>query len=177
MIGANPLAGARCTKSLAVGATVKLIAPSDSDLHYGLLKRIEDGEVEWIKKAFSDEDLSTLGREEVAFVVDAVFVTHGPRHPLCMAVSVQIYCVLTDDECRCTNLQFVPPPANTRQRRRRSKSQYFYAPLYTHRRTTPSRRHHIGQRLQAVRTDPPRDCSGPAVWSWYSSGQTWCSQA
>lgn len=81
VVGSNPLAGARCSKSLEVGATVKLVAPADSQLHYGLLKRIEEGEVEWIKRDFQDDDLSTLGREEVAYVVDAVFITLGPKHP------------------------------------------------------------------------------------------------
>lgn len=164
VIGANPLAGARCTQSLGAGATVKLIAPGDSDLHYGLRKRIEDGEVEWIRKAFTDEDLSTFGRDEVAFVVDAVFVTHGPRHPLSMADSMQIYCALTDDACRRTNFHFMPPAAYTRQCRRRPKPQHFHAPLHIYRWTTPSRCHDVGQRLQVVRADSPRDCSSPSVW-------------
>lgn len=81
VIGSNPLAGARCTKSLEVGAVVKLIAPAEAELHYGLLKRIEEKQVEWIQRDFKDEDLKTLGREEVDNVVDGVFVTLGPRHP------------------------------------------------------------------------------------------------
>jgi uroporphyrin-III C-methyltransferase len=83
VIGSNPLAGARCTKSLEVGAVVKLIAPADATLHYGLMKRIDEKEVEWIKRDFQDEDLEMLGREEVDHVVDAVFVTLGPKHPSC----------------------------------------------------------------------------------------------
>ena len=82
IIGSNPLAGARCTKSLEVGAVAKLIAPADSTLHYGLIKRIEEKEVEWIRREFVEEDLKTLGREEVDHVVDCVFVTLGCRHPL-----------------------------------------------------------------------------------------------
>lgn len=81
VIGTNPLAGARCAKSLEVGATVKLIAPADADLHYGLMKRVEEGQVEWIKKDFDNGDLRTLGREEVDGVADAVFVTLGGKHP------------------------------------------------------------------------------------------------
>jgi len=82
IIGSNPLAGARCTKSLEVGAVAKLIAPADSELHYGLVKRIEEKEVAWIQREFKEEDLKTLGREEVDNVVDCVFVTLGSRHPL-----------------------------------------------------------------------------------------------
>lgn len=82
IIGSNPLAGARCTKSLEVGAVAKLIAPADAELHYGLVKRIEEKEVDWIQREFQEEDLKTLGREEVDNVVDCVFVTLGARHPL-----------------------------------------------------------------------------------------------
>lgn len=81
VIGTNPLAGARCSKSLEVGATVKLIAPATAELHYGLSKRIDEGQVEWLKKDFGESDLRSLGREEVDGVVDAVFVTSGGRHP------------------------------------------------------------------------------------------------
>jgi len=82
IIGSNPLAGARCARSVEVGATAKLIAPEENHVHYGLMKRIEDGQVEWIKREFKDDDLTILGREEVEYVVDAVFVTLGGQHPL-----------------------------------------------------------------------------------------------
>lgn len=82
IVGCNPLAGARCTKSIEVGAKPILIAPESSELHYTLQKRIETGEVQWLKKSFEDNDLMTLGREEIGRVVDAVFVTSGPRDPL-----------------------------------------------------------------------------------------------
>lgn len=81
VVGTNPLAGARCSKSVEVGATVKLIAPADAELHYRLSKRIEQGKVEWIKKDFEESDLRSLGRDEVDGVVDAVFVTLGGKHP------------------------------------------------------------------------------------------------
>jgi len=81
IIGSNPLAAARCTKSLEVGAKAKLIAPESAEIHYGLQKRIDNGEVEWLKKSFGDQDLFQLGREEVGGVVDMVFVTSG-REPL-----------------------------------------------------------------------------------------------
>jgi uroporphyrin-III C-methyltransferase len=82
IVGSNPLAAARCAKSLEVGARPLLIAPETAELHYALQKRIDGGEVEWLKKAFEDEDILRLGRAEVNGVVDAVFATSGPRDPL-----------------------------------------------------------------------------------------------
>ncbi|KAI9708751.1 MAG: hypothetical protein M1820_003706 [Bogoriella megaspora] len=82
IIGDNPLAGARCTKSLEVGAKPILItAKESSNLHYGLASRIEAGQVQWFKRDFEDQDLASLGREEVDHVVDAVFITKGGKHP------------------------------------------------------------------------------------------------
>ncbi|KAN0110866.1 uroporphyrin-III C-methyltransferase [Hyaloscypha variabilis] len=81
IIGSNPLAAARCSKSLEVGAKPLLIAPETADLHYALQKRIDNGEVKWLKKSFDDGDVLQLGREEINGVVDAVFVTSGPRDP------------------------------------------------------------------------------------------------
>lgn len=78
------MASARCSKSIEVGAKPKVIAPADADVHYVLAKRIDDGEVEWIKKGFEDADLSTLGRGEVDNVVDAVFVTSNGKNALSM---------------------------------------------------------------------------------------------
>lgn len=91
IIGSSSLAGARCNKSVEVGAIPKLVAPQGADLHYGLVKRIDDGSVEWLKKDFADEDLTQLGRQEVDYVVDAVFVTLGGKHPL--SKSLQQYCM------------------------------------------------------------------------------------
>ena len=82
VIGSNPLASARCAKSLEVGAQPIVIAPQDADVHYVLAKRIEVGEVKWMKQCFEDADLSTLGRDEVENVVDAVFVTSGGKGAL-----------------------------------------------------------------------------------------------
>ena len=82
IVGSNPLAGARCARSIEVGAKPILLAPEDSTLHYGLVKRIEAGEVQWLKRSFKEEDLTTLGRVEVDGVVDAVFVTEGGKHGL-----------------------------------------------------------------------------------------------
>lgn len=79
IIGANPLAGARCTKSLEVGAVPIVVAPDAENVHYGLAKRIDEGSVKWLKKEFEDNDLKELGRDEVDGVVDAVFVTTSGR--------------------------------------------------------------------------------------------------
>ncbi len=84
ILGSNPLASARCSKSIEVGAKPKVIAPADAEIHYVLAKRIEDGEVEWIKKSFEDADLSELGREEVNNFVDAVFVTVNGKNAFSM---------------------------------------------------------------------------------------------
>lgn len=79
VVGTNPLASSRCAQSLAAGARAVVVAPPDAELHYALQRRIDDGEVKWERKHFEDDDLFRLGRDEVANVVDAVFVTSGPR--------------------------------------------------------------------------------------------------
>ncbi|OAL05739.1 uroporphyrin-III C-methyltransferase [Phaeosphaeriaceae sp. SRC1lsM3a] len=79
IVGSNPLAGARCSRAIEVGARPILIAPEGSTLHYGLVKRIEAGEVKWLQRGFQEDDLTTLGRPEVDGVVDAVFVTAGGK--------------------------------------------------------------------------------------------------
>lgn len=84
IIGSNPLAASRCGQSLAAGASPILLAPGTAELHYALQRRVDDGEVRRLEKEFEEEDLFTLGREEVGRVVDAVFVTTGPRDPLSM---------------------------------------------------------------------------------------------
>jgi uroporphyrin-III C-methyltransferase len=84
IIGSNPLAGARCAKSIEVGAIPKLIAAKDSIVHYGLKKRIDDEQVIWIQRDFQDGDLRTMGRAEVDHVVDVVFVTLDRRDPRSM---------------------------------------------------------------------------------------------
>lgn len=91
IIGSNPLAGARCAKSLEVGAKVKLIAPESDGMHYGLRQRVDAGEVEWVRREFVAEDLTTLGREEVDNVVDLVFVTLPLSCAQCMYRSHNMY--------------------------------------------------------------------------------------
>ncbi|KAF2109320.1 siroheme synthase [Lophiotrema nucula] len=80
IVGSNPLANARCSRSLEVGAKPILVAPGDAQLHYSLVKRVEDGQVDWLKRDFQEEDLTTLGRAEVGRVVDTVFVTLGGKN-------------------------------------------------------------------------------------------------
>ena len=70
-----------------MGAKPILIAPETANLHYGLLRRVEEKSVDWIKRDFRDDDLTNLGREEVDHVVDAVFVTSGARTPLAAHIS------------------------------------------------------------------------------------------
>jgi hypothetical protein len=82
IVGSNSLAAARCTKSLEVGAKPLLIVPETAELHYALQKRIDSGEVRRLAKSFEDKDVFQLGREDINRVVDAVFVTSGPRDPI-----------------------------------------------------------------------------------------------
>ena len=42
-------------------------------------KLVDGGKVRWIQREFQDDDLKTLGRDEVGNVVDAVFVATGAR--------------------------------------------------------------------------------------------------
>lgn len=79
VIGSNPLASARCAKSIEVGAKPTVIAPPEAEVHYLLMKRIEAGEVDWIKRRFEEADLVSLGRDEVDKVVDAVFITSSGK--------------------------------------------------------------------------------------------------
>lgn len=81
IVGSSPISAARCTRSLEVGARPILIASKQDISHHGLHKRIDEGQLVWEDREFQDVDLTTLGREEVDRVVDAVFVTLGPRHP------------------------------------------------------------------------------------------------
>jgi len=86
IVGSNPLAGARCSRAIEVGAKAILIAPENSTLHYGLAKRIEAGEVKWLQRSFLEDDLTTLGRPEVDGVVDA-FVTAGGKQTSATQIS------------------------------------------------------------------------------------------
>ncbi|KAL4805515.1 tetrapyrrole methylase [Aspergillus unguis] len=87
IIGANPLAAARCTKSVQTGAKPVVVSPESESLQYTLAAHIETGSAEWVRREFEDSDLTTLGREEVDHVVDMVFVTLGGSHPLSSHIS------------------------------------------------------------------------------------------
>lgn len=87
IIGSNPLAGARCSKSIEVGAIPIIIAPESDAVHYGLAKRMEEHNIRWIKREFEDEDLKSLGRDEVEHFVDTVFVTSGGKGALATHIS------------------------------------------------------------------------------------------
>ncbi|CAK7244400.1 MAG: uroporphyrin-III C-methyltransferase [Sporothrix thermara] len=81
VVGANPLAAARCNQSLAVGATPILVAPEPTHqselLPAALQVRVDAGEVRWVRDTSGVDStlLETLGRDEVDGYVDAVFVT------------------------------------------------------------------------------------------------------
>ena len=78
IVGANPLAAARCTKSVESGAKIIVIAPdTGGGVQSSLCDKVASGSVQWLRRDFLDADLSTLGREEVDHVVDMVFVTAG----------------------------------------------------------------------------------------------------
>lgn len=79
IIGSNPLASSRASKSLEVGAKPIIIAPKNADIHFGLRKKIEGEEIEWDQKEFEESDLWKLGREETRGWVDAVFVAEGGK--------------------------------------------------------------------------------------------------
>jgi hypothetical protein len=130
IIGSNPLAAARCSKSLEVGAKPLLIAPETADLHYALQKRIDSGEVKWLKKSFEDEDPLRLGRPEINSVVDAVFVTSGPREPLSMPPSENPSPELTIE--RRTHISTLPKEQNTSECSRCTQPLQLLPPLYTH---------------------------------------------
>ncbi|KAJ4287025.1 uroporphyrin-III C-methyltransferase [Kalmusia sp. IMI 367209] len=77
IVGSNPLAAARCTRSLEVGARPILIAPIAAVQHDTLVKRVEEGEITCLDRSFQEDDITTYGRPDVDRVVDAVFVTEG----------------------------------------------------------------------------------------------------
>ena len=82
IIGSNPLANARCKRSIEVGAKPILLSAPESELHYNLQKKIDEGCVKHLQKPFEEADLLTLGRDETANIVDAVFVTNSPSNPI-----------------------------------------------------------------------------------------------
>ncbi|KAJ5885167.1 hypothetical protein N7495_009677 [Penicillium taxi] len=80
IIGTNSLAASRCAKSLQTGAKPVIIAPETADVHFTLAEQIANGYVQWTRREFQEDDLTSLGREEIDRVVDMVFVTLSGNH-------------------------------------------------------------------------------------------------
>jgi hypothetical protein len=131
IIGSNPLAAARCTKSAEAGAKPIVITPADAEVHYTLSKRFEEGTAQWVQKNYEDEDLKTLGRAEVDGVVDAVFVTLGRRHLLSEEMLKRVSFCLADNDVRCTYLYDMSKTSNTGQCSGCPKSLHIHYPLHT----------------------------------------------
>ena len=143
IVGSNPLASARCAKSIEFGAKPKIIAPADAEIHYVLMKRIEIGEVQWINRMFQDDDLKTLGRGDVENVVDAVFVTLSGKAPLSKWATGRIVQGPMSNSRRYAYFVVMQTFAHTRQRDGRSESQYFHHTINSLRRTSTRWNHHI----------------------------------
>jgi len=87
ILGSGPLAASRCFKSLQVGGRPVIVSAETADLHFNLAAAIEHGKVRHIQREFEEEDLRTLGREEVDGYVDAVFVTLPAKDPQTIRIS------------------------------------------------------------------------------------------
>jgi hypothetical protein len=141
IVGSNPLAAARCSRAIEVGAHPVLIAPGESTLHYALVKRIDAGEVKWLQRSFQEADLTTLGRAEVDGVVDAVFVTAGGKQTPGEYSKLSIKKVLT---CHSyANLKPVPKASHTSQRCRRTKLVHLHTSFDPFGRPTPDWSHNF----------------------------------
>lgn len=75
-----------------MGAKPIIIAPPEAEIHYALQDKIKSGQVEYIKREFQDSDLTTLGRDEIENVVDAVFVTLGGKESLDTRTHISTIC-------------------------------------------------------------------------------------
>lgn len=111
VLGTGPLAASRCAKSLEVGARPVIVAPDNADLHFTLAKAVDDGRVRWIQREFQEQDLKTLGREEVDGFVDAVFITWVAKDPqsshissLCRRLRIPVNVVDAPSLCTFTLL-------------------------------------------------------------------------
>lgn len=113
IVGANPLAAARCTKSVQAGAKPVIVSPESESLQYTLASHIDNGSAGWVRKEFEDGDLTALGREEVDHVVDMVFVTLGGNHPLSMYRVQQLMPYLTNPGGRPSHIQAMPAPQDS----------------------------------------------------------------
>ena len=174
IVGSNPLAGARCSKSLGVCAKPILIAPANATLHYGLQKRIDEGQVEWLKKNFDDDDLRRLGRDEVDGFVDAVFVTLGARHKLSTPsdLTMRYEHKANVQTARYTYFKPLSAPKDTCKYCRRAITLHLYSAFDLHRWPTPDRHNDIWQRMQVGFAHPARSCCVTAQRSRASCGTT-----
>lgn len=130
IIGSNPLAAARCTRSVESGARPILFAPAEAHLHYSVLKKIEDNQVQWTKRDFRDEDLQTFGRDEVDNIVDAVFVTLGGKSALSTEYQdLQRFTMLTI-HIRYSHFYFMSKTPCSGQCYRCPKSLHLYSSFY-----------------------------------------------
>lgn len=87
ILGSGPLAASRCVKSLEVGARPVVLASETADVHFTLDQAIEKGRAQWVRREFEEQDLTTLGREEVDGYVDAVFITLPAKDPQTIHIS------------------------------------------------------------------------------------------
>ena len=87
ILGSGPLAASRCIKSLEVGARPVVVFPETGDVHFTLASAIQDGRVRWIQRDFQEEDLTTIGREEVDGYVDTCFITLAAKSSLSVRIS------------------------------------------------------------------------------------------
>jgi hypothetical protein len=81
-------------------------ASSCSFLPPSLQQRISDGQVEWLRRGFADDDVRTLGRAAVGGVVDAVFVTLGRDEE---ALSMFLYIFFSSFFSSPFSLSLLPP--------------------------------------------------------------------
>jgi len=143
IIGSNSLAAARCYKSIEVGAKPIVIAPQDAELHYTLAKKVEDGVVQRIQRQFEDNDLKTLGREEVDHVVDAVFITTKQSSSSRSWISYARLLRKLIFSCRYTHLHSLQATTNSYQCDRRSEPVHIFPSIYPFRRPFTNWYHHV----------------------------------
>lgn len=157
IIGANSLANARCAKSIEVGATAKVIAPADAEINFGIQKKVDDGCVELVQKGFEEADLSTLGREEADYVVDAVFVTVGVEDAQCIRPYSFVHKNPLTQSYRLSHFESLQTFANSSQRDRHAESVHFLAAFYIFRWAFANRCNNLRPRLQIDFSDPTRN--------------------
>ncbi|KAK4940985.1 uroporphyrin-III C-methyltransferase [Elasticomyces elasticus] len=99
IVGSGPLAASRCAKSLEVGARPVVVSPETDDVHFTLAKAIEDGRVKWVQRGFQEEDLRTLGREDVDGAPESIHISN-----LCKRMRIPVNVVDAPRLCTFTLL-------------------------------------------------------------------------